>query len=745
MGSVCRVCISCLIQVLPSYHSFTMASYSLATSYFGDALISGFNWFNGTDPTGGFVAYQSQQDALSKGLYSVDGLTQAVTLRVDTTNVYPADGSEGGRPSVRIESKLPVNKGLVIGDFAHMPGSVCGSWPAYWMYGADWPNNGEIDIIEGANTALKNIMAGHTKEGCTLPPTGFTGSQGNTDCTSPGNNGNIGCGYVAPSSDDFSYGDGFNAIGGGVYALEWTDEAIKIWNFPRTAIPADITNKQPDPSSWGLPQALFGGSTCDVDRFFNDMNIVINMDFCGAYAGNVWGITDTCNIDTASTCVDWVAGNPGAFSNVYWEINYIDVYDAYVEPTTTVTSSSTVLSTSTVITTSTESFPTISSGLYSNMSSTTVPLALTSGATELPSPTATATTDDGASSAASTGATGVTSDVPQPTPTDSLTRDPPIIGDFVLLGCFGSNSSFVTFESAGTDAAAMTPEVCVGLCSARKYAGVFDSTCYCADSLDAASSALPDIDQCNQPCPGNPAQYCGGIASLSTSPAAPANGTTNSTLPPSARFVHARAVASPNILLTVYANPDAGSQPAPAPGLGDPSGSTAVPVATVIATVTGPMTTITTTLSYTTVCSTNPASLVVVTTCATFTVPDCGCPTQTYPSIPVSTVVHPCNACGAGGEDSVTLTVPVAAVVTGAGAGAGAANVGPAAAAAQATVVVPGVAQPTGGAGYGNGSSVTTAAPAPIVTAAAGVLGLSKELLGMAVAGTCALYFAVLL
>ena len=74
--------------------------------------------------------YQSQQDAFSRGLYSVDGLTEAVTLRVDTTNVYPADGSQGGRPSIRIESKLPVNKGLVIGDFAHMPGSVCGSWPA---------------------------------------------------------------------------------------------------------------------------------------------------------------------------------------------------------------------------------------------------------------------------------------------------------------------------------------------------------------------------------------------------------------------------------------------------------------------------------------------------------------------------------------------------------------------------------------------------------------------------------------
>ena len=197
----------------------------------------------------------------------------------------------------------------------------------------------------------------------------------------------------------------------------------------------------------------------------------------------------------------------------------------------------------------------------------------------------------------------------------------------------------------------------------------------------------------------------------------------------------------------VDANPEAGAQPAPAPGLGDPSGSTVIPVVTAIATVTGPMTTITTTLSYTTVCPTNPASLVVMTTCATFTVPDCGCPTQTRPSIPVTTVVQSCNACGAGGEDSVTLTVPVAAaVITAAGAANGGAT---AAAAAQATVVVAGgVAQaPAGaGAGHGNGSATaTTGAPGAVVTAGASGLALSRELLGAVVAGSCALFFAVLL
>jgi hypothetical protein len=30
------------------------------------------------------------------------------------------------------------------------------------MYGPDWPNNGEVDILEGGNTALKNLMSAHT-------------------------------------------------------------------------------------------------------------------------------------------------------------------------------------------------------------------------------------------------------------------------------------------------------------------------------------------------------------------------------------------------------------------------------------------------------------------------------------------------------------------------------------------------------------------------------------------------------
>lgn len=76
------------------------------------------------------TSYQNLQSALAYGYATVDPTTNAVKLSVDSTNSYDSDGSMGGRPSVRIESKQPVNQGLVIGDFAHMPGSICGTWPA---------------------------------------------------------------------------------------------------------------------------------------------------------------------------------------------------------------------------------------------------------------------------------------------------------------------------------------------------------------------------------------------------------------------------------------------------------------------------------------------------------------------------------------------------------------------------------------------------------------------------------------
>lgn len=65
--------------------------------------------------------------------------------------------------------------------------------------------------------------------------------------------------------------------------MEWDDEALKIWHFPRSDIPEDIVlagvmeGTGPEPENWGPPQAVFGGSQCDADTFFYDLSLVINI------------------------------------------------------------------------------------------------------------------------------------------------------------------------------------------------------------------------------------------------------------------------------------------------------------------------------------------------------------------------------------------------------------------------------------------------------------------------------------
>lgn len=142
-----------------------------------------------------------------------------------------------------------------------------------WMLGTSWPNNGEIDIIEGVNTQTSNSMTLHTSDGCTINDNGFTGtlSTGNCYIDAAGQPINAGCGISNP--DIYSYGSGFNFIRGGVYATEWTSTGINIWFFPRDSIPLDIIAGIPDPMLWGLPAAKFAGG-CDINEHFDEMSIV---------------------------------------------------------------------------------------------------------------------------------------------------------------------------------------------------------------------------------------------------------------------------------------------------------------------------------------------------------------------------------------------------------------------------------------------------------------------------------------
>lgn len=142
-----------------------------------------------------------------------------------------------------------------------------------WTVGGDWPNNGEIDIIEGVNRQTADAMTLHTSEGCTINDSGFSGDLSTSNCwtQAPGQSSNAGCGIDATSSA--TYGDGFNSAGGGIYAMEWTSDYIQVFEFTHASAPADLTAGTPNPSNWGEPAAYFAGD-CDIDSHFNSHQIV---------------------------------------------------------------------------------------------------------------------------------------------------------------------------------------------------------------------------------------------------------------------------------------------------------------------------------------------------------------------------------------------------------------------------------------------------------------------------------------
>ncbi|KAI0482992.1 glycoside hydrolase family 16 protein [Xylariaceae sp. FL0804] len=297
---------------LLSLATTSQAAYAIQDMYDSTNFFEGFDFFTGPDPTNGYVQYV---DATQANETSLAGYANnAVYLGVD----YQTSNPTGGRGSVRVSSKKTYTRGLFIADIAHQPVQQCGQWPAFWMFGPEWPNSGEIDIIEGVNMATDTTYTLHTSAGCQ-----FQGDSWSTgDCNAPGDGG-TGCGKE--TTDGQTFGSGFNDVGGGVYALQWTSSALKIFFFSRANVPADIQRGSPEPASWGSPMAQYSGPGCSIDDHFMNHQIVFDTTFCGDWAGQVFSADPTCSAK-ASSCEEYVGNNPGDFQDSYWLVNSVKVY-----------------------------------------------------------------------------------------------------------------------------------------------------------------------------------------------------------------------------------------------------------------------------------------------------------------------------------------------------------------------------------------------------------------------------------
>lgn len=272
----------------------------------------------------------------------------------------------GPRNSIRLEGKRRFNRGLFIIDVRHMPAG-CGVWPAFWLTDeANWPVNGEIDIVEGVNYQSEAKTALHSTKGCVMddiPAGTMTGGwdtavgipdrkTGIPDMTmryaqncfvyDPHQWLNQGC--VAVDKRNGTLGVPLNEKGGGVYALEWDPvyRHMKTWVFtPHVTIPdnlrdairtANLPPDQqviPDPASWPLPYGYFSigeGTNCPANKFKN-MRLVFNLAFCGSVAGNRYWMDCPAQKQQFDTCNEYIASQPKELEEAYWKIRGVFVYE----------------------------------------------------------------------------------------------------------------------------------------------------------------------------------------------------------------------------------------------------------------------------------------------------------------------------------------------------------------------------------------------------------------------------------
>lgn len=298
----------------PRSSSSTTSPYQLLTSLDSTNFFDAFDFITYADPTHGQVTFNSQSAAEDKGLVYTTA-SGSIVLQADSWTALP-NGTH--RDSVRLESKSPVVSGsLVVLDLTKT-GWGPTTWPSFWTYGApDWPQGGEIDIIEGVNEFTVNQVTLHTSDGCKLTTLmEATGTVVGTDCNALIND-NAGCGVRANSSD--SSGAGFSAAGGGVYAMSWDSSAISVWFFSRADVPSDLSAEAPQPDGWPAPMARWSAGGCDMDTFFKDQTMVFDITICGDWAGKVFEKA------YGGSCVEAVM-DPDNYKHAQMIINSLKVY-----------------------------------------------------------------------------------------------------------------------------------------------------------------------------------------------------------------------------------------------------------------------------------------------------------------------------------------------------------------------------------------------------------------------------------
>lgn len=324
-----------VFEVFASYIVYSVNGYTLVREYSGQNFFDLWDFYGAYDnTTQGNVIWVNESYATSQRLAYVDSQGNAIIKVDNTTDVAMGQN----RSSVRITTRDTYDVGsLWIIDLSHMPFG-CSVWPAFWSFGPNWPEDGEIDIIEGINLMIDNQISIHTTPGCTHNGSEYQlGTSGaTTDCSQPS-------GCTVTESSPNSFGSGFAAAGGGVWATQFDVSGIFIWFWSRPDVPASID--QVDSASmnvaqWGIPHASYFSNTCNITQYFSPQNLVLDITLCGGWAGAGTSYNASCgNSGPTGLCYQDCVVGPGSprYDNAYFNISYVRAYTSALPSSTPIT------------------------------------------------------------------------------------------------------------------------------------------------------------------------------------------------------------------------------------------------------------------------------------------------------------------------------------------------------------------------------------------------------------------------
>ncbi|CZR49350.1 uncharacterized protein FPRO_08909 [Fusarium proliferatum ET1] len=267
--------------------------------------------------------------------------------------------------------------------------------------------------------------------------------------------------------------------------------------------------------------------------------------------------------------------------------------------------------------------------------------------------------------------TSTTSSTPSASP-----RNIQVLDGYDFVACLRSDEGFPTFTEVASQAN-MTTEICVDLSAGSIYVGVYEETCYKADSLDG--SEIVEDDRCGLRCPGDPTLFCGGTTGgsgglrfflflrfqffflllLLFSPLF--GGFTG--LRKTGFFINIRVNCSDklhaiSLLFFNILSSDFSIINWPIRTIHVTKGVTYTEIV-IAETVT--------TVTYVTIDPSQPEVLISTCIPVTLQYTPCNCDHQEYPPVDMTTIISSCDACGYQGQNVVTMVVPVAACETGSG------------------------------------------------------------------------------